>query len=769
MRTFHYMGIASLLLVPLITLAPAYGQQTIPSPGAQSLIEVREPKSYEKHPITLKDILSIREVQEAQIAPDGHAVAFTLKQAFLDLNENRTALFVVNTTVGSKPSRLVESKSIAQIEWRPDSKSIAYLSSVTGSTQLWSVSSNGGNPEQIFRHADATGDIGIQDYHLSPDGSKIAFTCEPAVGADEKKLLEAHGVIYDADTSPLSFRQIENKSWIRRPVQLWIYDLRQQTERMIWDYSNVKGSQSWQVWQLVMSIVWSPDGNRIAVTYTTLPILISPPSPTPNRNIAVIDADSGKTVELLDGMTWGANPAWSPDGQSIAFMSYTEPLTRFPTDKPYVARPRHVSASIFTLNLRDKKPENLTKSFPVSESSLGPGNPDQQLWWSDDGRSIYFMNRLRDRNSLYQVDIGAGQVRAISQSHDDLSAFSFSRDRSLVACIRQNTSMPAEIAVFGVRNGVPTTLTDLNPEYKNVVLGAVTEVTWTNKFGYNTNGFLIKPTNYIEGKRYPLLIILYGFRRQFISQAQWIPNFPAQAFAANGFAVLMMNFPKFKDLRKPDESNAFGHAYNPLASIEAAVQKMIDMGIADPKRKGILGFSYGSFLTDFTITHSNLFEVASSGDGLYLSPGTYWLLFKEAREWLEDTVGGPPYGKSYANWLKFSPALNAQRVRIPLLKEFNGDTLVGGLEFYTALKFNRVPVEYVVYPDEPHIMTQPVHRFYSMQRNLDWFNFWLQNKEDQDPTKREQYERWHHLREMQRHQLKQLPLKSRSGQQYGVQ
>ena len=767
MRVVNYLLTVSLFLL-LMPLALVQSQQTIPPIEAEPLIELKDVESREKHSITLRDILSTRELQEAQIAPDGHAVAFTLKQAFLDRNENRTALFVVSTAGGSKPVKLLESKSISQVKWWPDSQSIIYLSSVTGSTQLWIVKSRGGDPERIFRHSDAAGEVGIQGYDLSPDGRKIVFTSTPLVNTKEKKLSEDRGVIYDTDTSPFSWREIEQRSWTRMRAQVWIYDLQERSERMIWDYSNVTEAQSWQVWQAVMGMTWSPDSNRVAIDYLALPLVLNPPSPNPNRHIAVIDVSSGKSVDVVGGMNFGANPAWSPNGNSIAFMTFREPLTRFPVDKPYVARAR-LHAAVFTVSLDGTGLTSVTKSFPVSEPSLHPTNPDQKLWWSNDGNSIYFMNRLRDRNSLYQVDSRTGTIRATSQSADDLSLFSFSTDHSLAACIRQNSTVPAEIAVFDVSNGVPRTLTDLNPQYKNVTLGEVTEVIWTNKFGYSTNGFLIKPTNYIEGQRYPLLIILYGFRRQFISQAQWIPNFPAQALAANGFAVLMMNFPKFSELRKPDQSNTFGHAYNPLASIEAAVQKMIDIGIADPKRKGILGFSYGSFLTDFTITHSNLFEVASSGDNLYMSPGTYWLLFKEARDWLEDTVGGPPYGKSYANWLKFSPALNANRVRIPLLKEFNGDTLVGGLEFYTALKFNRVPIEYVVYPDEPHIMTQPVHRFYSMQRNLDWFNFWLQNKEDPDPAKREQYERWHHLREMHQHYLKQLPLKSRTRQQYGLQ
>lgn len=112
------------------------------------------------------------------------------------------------------------------------------------------------------------------------------------------------------------------------------------------------------------------------------------------------------------------------------------------------------------------------------------------------------------------------------------------------------------------------------------------------------------------------------------------------------------------------------------------------------------------------------------------------------RYYLEGLFGGPPYGDSYKNYEVFSPALNAHRVRIPVLREYGPEVGFQSFEFYSALQRDGVPVEQVFYPRETHICSQPIHRFHSMQRNLDWFRFWLLGKEDSDPTKREQYQRW---------------------------
>jgi dipeptidyl aminopeptidase/acylaminoacyl peptidase len=183
-----------------------------------------------------------------------------------------------------------------------------------------------------------------------------------------------------------------------------------------------------------------------------------------------------------------------------------------------------------------------------------------------------------------------------------------------------------------------------------------------------------------------------------------------------------------------------------LASIEAAIKSLVSQGIADPKRVGIMGISYGGFLTEFAITHSKSFKVSSLVDGGGYSPVGYWLSNHEGQEENERALGGPPSGSTYANWLKFSPPLNVANVTGPVLMGFNSNEAVYGFEMLSALRREGIPVEFWVYPGEGHIFTTPEHRFSSMQRNLDWFNFWLFGKEDAGPAKQDQYVRWHEMR-----------------------
>jgi dipeptidyl aminopeptidase/acylaminoacyl peptidase len=276
------------------------------------------------------------------------------------------------------------------------------------------------------------------------------------------------------------------------------------------------------------------------------------------------------------------------------------------------------------------------------------------------------------------------------------------------------------------------------------VLGDVDELRWRNRYGQETNGFLVRPVGYVEGNRYPTLVVLYGFEGKFITDGEWITSYPVQAFARDGFAVLMINYPRVRPWTGSDfRQGALAWGDGPLASIQRGVELLVEAGITDSTRLGVLGWSYGCFLAEFAATRTDLFRAISVGNGGDYNPGVYWAQGRRAiRVNYERVMGGPPYGETLANWIAFSPAFNTHRAQAPVLMEFNPMEAIFGLEMFTAFRRHDVPVEFVVYPGEGHIFVQPQHRYYSMERNLDWFNFWLRGREDESPAKHEQYARW---------------------------
>ena len=697
---------AAVPLLFLVTLgAVPKAESSKSSASEESRIVIPSGADGPKHPLTLPEIVQLREIDDVRISPDGKSVVFFVKHASVEKNDTRTALFRVSTG-GGPPVKLLERKSLSSLRWTPDGRFVTFLSGDEKGTQVWRIAGGGGGPEPVTRHAESVG-----GYDLSPDGKRIAFTTSASPADEEKSKLDAAGIVYDDEV--MNLRDVSLKNWIRKPSELWVADLAAKTESKLWESERP-----------ISDARWSPDGRRLAVVYT-VPATREEPLIAFNSAIGVVSIDERVLRPLPGSGAARFSPAWSPDGRSLAFRSA-----------------EGTGGAILVQRVGEGASRNVTSGFPVS--SAGP------VWWSQDGSRLLFEKSDRSNVGLYSVPAAGGAPMKLSGGTDHLQDFSLSGDQRVAGCKRENPTTPAEVAVLTLPDGSPRTLTGLNPEYRNVELGEVRELTWKNKHGYETNGYLIHPLGYVPGRRYPFLLILYGFSDTFISQAQWISSFPAQVFSAKGFAVLLMNYPRYdKKWSYGDFKEAtMQEAYSPLASIEKAVEVVTEMGIADPKRRGIMGWSYGSFLTDFTITHApDLFQAASSGEGGLYDDGLYWVFgSKPYREYQIGIFGGPPYGETYERYREISPALNAARVRAPLLKEYESNNPVFGLQLYSALRTLGTPVELVLYPDEGHIFSQPKHRISSMQRNLDWMSYWLLGQEDPAPGKRDQYARWKRLR-----------------------
>ncbi len=240
----------------------------------------------------------------------------------------------------------------------------------------------------------------------------------------------------------------------------------------------------------------------------------------------------------------------------------------------------------------------------------------------------------------------------------------------------------------------------------------------------------------------------------FVSDGTYTTAFPPQSLANAGFFVLMAEYVLRDDLVPKEFPGQLGEAYDYMAMIESAVTALSERRLVEPTKIGIIGFSRTSWKVDFTLTHSDLkFAAASSADSGLYNYGSYWLGNRQDTASAAETMlDGPPYGESFQNWLKYAPAFNAQRVQTPLLMEYVGfgDQPSGpthAYEFFSALSRQGKPVELYFYPKGEHPLDTPYERVASLQRNVDWFRFWIQGLEGAPPTyDSEQYVRWRALR-----------------------
>lgn len=389
-----------------------------------------------------------------------------------------------------------------------------------------------------------------------------------------------------------------------------------------------------------------------------------------------------------------------------------------------------------------------TASKVLSRDTGQPGNPkfglDGPIFWR---RSTGEMIVRSDDQLFVRIEWKDDQWRKgeeyyVTEDHRYGSSFT-SDGRSLVG-VSQSPTLPPDIFLTNLKTTKTILLTELNPEYRNITLGQTENIDWFNRYGSKCAGLLIKPVGYQVGKRYPLIFMAtYLDDHSFVSDMPYTTAFAPESLANAGFIVLMAKYPSENKMPQGEIPGEMSDAYNWMSMVESAIDLMDSQGMADRDNVGIVGFSRTSWLTDFTLTHSTYkFRAASSADGGIYTYGGYFRYNRSADMQGDETqIGGPPYDETFKLWLKYATPFNASRVTAPILMEYTG-TAETGMEFFVALSRLGKAVEMYRYPNGEHPLDTPFERVASLQRNVDWFRFWMQGYERQSPQDSSQYVRW---------------------------
>jgi len=694
-------------------------------------------KTNPKRSMSLDEVISMREVHQPQLSPDGQQVAYVVKQTFRSCGCDRAALYIANTDRRGVGRKLLEESSIQAIRWSPDGRHISYLSAASGTVQLWRIDPGTGTRTQVFEHAPTSafsrqfqaGDApatGILDYDWSHDGSMILFTAISTLDVEKNKELADKGFVYDdMNMFQPELGQLRDWNIANRRAQLWVYRLRDGVEEMLWE------GPPMGIFARMSALSWSKNDKQIAFAYFPPEAAASGDTLfTAETEIAVVDVDTKKLEVLARMRDEVRNLAWSSGQTMLAVLS----------------RSIIGMASLNLLDLRSRQVTNLSENLAPSWNSL--------LVWGGEDRRLYFesggVGQHREALGIYALDVNTKSVLRVTPASFRASECSLPVQMKL-SCVWQSPTVPPSPAVIELNSGKADTLSNINPELENIEPLNIREMYWRNEFGDETSGYLVLPAKSEVSSHRPLVIMAYGFDGEYVAQAnENLTSYPAREFAQRGFAVLLFNYPRFQDWTgRSFEKGSRAFGYGPLSSLGTVIRQLASEGVVDDARVGFLGHSLGGFWVEFAITQSRLFQAVEIHEGgTNAEPGTYWFPGnKRYREFQEHTMGGPPYGESLRAYERYSPTLNADKARSPVLMEFNTVSSIHAMEMFSALRQARVPVEMVVYPGDGHIYSQPEHRYYSMQRNLDWFEFWLRDKEDGDLSKAEQYAQWHKLRD----------------------
>jgi hypothetical protein len=302
-------------------------------------------------------------------------------------------------------------------------------------------------------------------------------------------------------------------------------------------------------------------------------------------------------------------------------------------------------------------------------------------------------------------------------------------------------------------------------------MAAVREVHWKTSTGYPVTGLLLLPTHYDPAKQYPLVIATKFTRGEFAcdSGAFHSPSFAPQPIANAGMMYLMRYTPAGEDLAAEKSFYPKGYPGGVAEAAfymdlwDSAVDSLAAQDLINLDKLGIIGFSRTGWHTEYILAHSrHHYRAATVADNVQYSLNEYWLSFSHSfGPSAEEIYGGPPYGDTFKNWMKYSISFNLENFHTPVLMESNGYGAVPdrasvpwGIAFtaevFTGLTRLNKPVELYFYPDEQHQPDHPQARLASEQRNVDWYRFWLLGAErEHHPEDPDLYKRWNHLKALE--------------------
>src|SRR5947209_5155633 len=623
--------------------------------------------SFAQRSTSLNDVISTlfagKGFDQAAISPDGQQVAWVEEGKILvrNVSGNATGRRITAGTAGYESS----------IAWSPDSKNIAFLSYTGSPGQLYVADVASGRARKLTNVKGFLSNPG-----WSPDGKTIALLfIENALRSAGPLVAEVQqtGVIQEAvteqrlalvDAASGNLRQIA-------PADMYIYE-----------YD------------------WSPDSKRLVTTG-------APGNGDNNWYIAqiyTIDVAGGPMKSIYKPSVQIANPVWSPDGNSIAFI------------EGLMSDEGATGGDVFVISPEGGQAKNITPGMKASAS---------WLLWPAKGQKLLFGEWIDGGCGIAAIDVASGTVETLWNNPDSISddlgsAGSFSSDGKSAAVIRQSFSHPPEVWAGPVGNWKQITSSNasLKPAW-----GEARSVHWTND-NFNLQGWLLYPRNFDPAKKYPMVVQVHGGPSA-MARSYW-PGSHSFGIALSGAGYFVFTPNPRGSYGMGEEftrANVKDFGYGDFRDIMTGVDAVLKQAPVDERRMGITGWSYGGYMTMWAVTQTHRFAAAVAGAGI----ANYQSYYGENQidQWMIPFFGASVYDDPQV-YAKSSPITFIKKVKTPTLV-LVGDS--GGecptpqsYEFWHALKTLGVETEFVVYEHEGHSFAKPEHQRDVIERVAQWFD-----------------------------------------------
>jgi dipeptidyl aminopeptidase/acylaminoacyl peptidase len=632
------------------------------------------------HPITPQDVVDHVVLRDAQISPDGRYVAFTRRSASKPgTPELPGEIWLADVATGQSRRFTFGGDTDQYPRWSPDGKRLLFMSDRAhpGQRQLYVIDVDGGEARAL---TDLRGTIDWPAW--SPGGREIAF-----VHVQE----EPHSLIPGADA------RLAGHEHYRR---LYAIDVETKAIRPL----SPDGCQ-------IHEFAWSPRGDWLAIIAKQGD---ATPSGWYTAQLYVLDADGDHTE--MQRITHAGKQicavTWSPDGTQIAY------LTSIISDQPLW------QGDVCLVGASGGQPRQITPSdAPMSITQLD--------WIARD--VISYSARQLDGTSFGRLTVSAGRIEPLWSDYAMIGDWtvpriSLSADGSAFAAILERPDAPPQVYAGELDAAAQPWRQISQFAYSSLQLGKMERTAWRAADGLEIVGHIVYPVGYQPGQRYPTFVQIHGGPAW-----SWLPHYAVwwewwyQYLAGQGYLVFLPNIrgssgrgTVYTEANVPDMGGA------DFQDVLSGLDHLIALGLADPERLGIGGWSYGGFMTAWAVTQTTRFKAAIMGAGIASWESYYGQ--NSIRDWQRVYFGSTPYEDPAAHRAR-SPVAFIRRARTPTLilqgEEDQDVSPTQAREMYTALRAMGVEAELVTYPREHHPILERQHQLDLLARVLEWCDRYL--------------------------------------------